>query len=142
MQKFLRCALGMFLFAALVCCFTFSYLLLHAPAFENGEAYTFYAEKNSSSKAYVTNTPALSKIFLGPVAGESVLYQGNRVEELAKRYKAKLLLFEEACGVKNFYFHSPMFKDSVEICGVQVNLHIALTEKHTAAGTPLIFGGF
>lgn len=119
----------------------FCFLLLRAPVFEKGESYTFYLGKSSSSPMKQSFAPALQKLCLD-VQGESVLYQGDRLEEISKKYHAKLLFTEEAAGTKNYYFYSPALGEGVEIGNFIVNLHVALSRGMTAAGTPLIFGGF
>lgn len=141
MRKFLRNAIGTLFTLSVIACLVFLYLLINAPAFENGEGYTFYLGKNSSALAVQTDTPAFTKLSLN-VYGESVQYDGDRLEELIQKYRAKLLFTEEACGVKNYYFYSPLMSSSVELAGVAVNLHIAVSEQKTVIGTPLIFGGF
>ena len=141
MRKFLRNTIGtLFLFTVIICG-VFLFVLLHAPAFEKGENYTFYLGANSSSPAIRSNNPVLDKLTLD-VKGESTQYEGNRLEALQKKYHAQLLFSEETCGVTSYYFYSPYFRSAVELNGYAVNLHIAVSEKKTVAGTPLIFGGF
>lgn len=125
-----------------VCCGIFLYAIWNAPAFDEGECYTFYSEKNSSCRAYVSDAPALDKLLLGHVAGESVRYAGDRQIELEKKFRARLLFTEEVCGIVNYYYESPDFRESVMLYGRPVNLHIAVGGGKTTVGTPLIFGGF
>lgn len=124
-----------------IVCGVFLFVLLHAPAFENGESYTFYLGANSSSLAVSSNSPARDKLLLN-VKGESVQYAGNQVEKLQEKFRARLLFTEESCGVINYYFSSPMLGNGVSLNGYAVNLHIAVGAEKTVAGTPLIFGGF
>ncbi len=142
MRKILRGTIGTFLILAVIGCALFLYVLLHAPVFESGENYTFYLGANSSSLSVTSKTPVLDKLKLGAVKGESVQYSGDRLGELREKYCAELLFTEEACGVINYYFYSPKLHDAVELNGVAVNLHIAVSAEKTVAGTPLIFGGF
>lgn len=142
MRKIMRAICGVLAFLMIASCGLLLYTILNAPAFEEGSCYTFYFQKNSSCRAYVTDTPALDKLLLGRVAGESVQYEGNRLDALVKKFHAELLFTEEACGVINYYFHSPDFPDSIKLLGHSVNLHIAVSESRTAVGTPIIFGGF
>ena len=141
MRKFFRNTIGAIFTLSVIACIAVFYLLLHAPAFENGENYTFYLGANSSALAKASPNPVLEK-YAYSVKGESVQYSGNRLEELTQRYRAKLLFTEEACGVTNYYFYSPLLKNSVELGGYAVNLHIAVSAEKTVAGTPIIFGGF
>ena len=82
------------------------------------------------------------------IRGESVRF--DRVEqgawELAQEmlalYSAELLFFEEACGVVSFYAFSPELFKGVCVNGCTVNLHIAVSARQVAVGSPMIFGGF
>ncbi len=125
---------------ALACAF-FAALLLHAPVFEGGKGYELYLSPSSSSLTVQSGDPARDKLFL-PVRGESVRYDGDRRDELLTRFRAEILFTEEAAGVVNYYCHSPVLGEGVELNGWEVNLHIAVSKAQTAAGTPLIFGGF
>lgn len=142
MRKILRGAIGTLFLLLMIACFAFIYILLHAPAFENGENYTFYLGANSSALSVISDSPALDKLKLGKVKGESVQYPGDRLLELKEKYHAKLLFTESVCGVENYYFYSPDFPSAVQINGFAVSLHIALSAEKTVVGTPLIFGGF
>lgn len=133
--------LGILTVLGVVLCAAFCYLLLRAPVFEKGESYTFYLGRSSSALMKETDRPALQKIFLD-VKGESAVFEGDRLEELEEKFHARLLFTEEAAGIKNYYFFSPDLGAGVKIGNDTVNLHIALGRGRTAAGTPLIFGGF
>ncbi len=117
------------------------YAVRSEPVFEAGKGYEFYLG-TSSSEIVCTETPALSKLFLPQVKGESVRYEGERFKELQEKFDAQLLFVEEAGGVTNYYLHSPKLGSGVLLEGEEVNLHIAVGNGQTAAGTPLIFGGF
>lgn len=123
-------------------CGAFALLLLHAPVFGGGEGYELYLSPSSSSLVVLSDDPLLDKLLLGETAGESVRYEGNCAQEIADRFRAELLFTETAGGIENYYMYSPMLKGGVELNGYTVNLHIAVSETQTAAGTPLIFGGF
>lgn len=127
---------------ALVClCAFFALCLCCSPVFEKGEAYELSYGASSSAKTKRTDMPLFEKL-TGAVAGESVRYAGDRYETLKEKFGATLLFTEEACGVVNYYLYSPALGAGVELCGRTVNLHIAVSAEQTAAGTPLIFGGF
>ena len=111
------------------------------PVFLPGEGYEFSLGA-SSSAAIVASDDAFAKLTLANVRGESVRYRGDRRGELLSRFRARVLFTEVACGVTNYYCYSPFLDDSVELSGELVNLHIAVGNGQTAAGTPLIFGGF
>lgn len=141
-MRFLRKVMGCLLVLAVFACGAGLYLLLRAPVFEKGKDYTFYTEANSSAKMVISQNPAANKLLLGAVAGESVRYRGDRYEELKERFRAELLFTEEVCGVKNYYLRSPFLGEGIDLYGKRFNLHIAVSAEETAAGTPLIFGGF
>ena len=142
MRRFFQGTVGTLSVLLAVACGVFLFVLLRAPAFEQGESYTFYMGANSSSLSYSSDSPVLDKLLLGEIKGESVQYAGNRLDELKTKYRAKLIFTEESCGVTNYYFYSPVLKNGVLLNGQPVNLHVAVGAEKTVAGTPLIFGGF
>lgn len=142
MRKFLQAVKAIATAALCAVAAVFAVLLIHAPVFEKGESYELYFGANSSALSAYTQNPLLDKLLLGGVAGESVRYTGDRYEEIKERFSAELLFTEEACGVVNYYLYSPMLGGGVLLCGQTVNLHVAVSGEQTAAGTPLIFGGF
>lgn len=142
MVKFLRFVGGCLLVCLLAACALFLYLLYRSPAFAEGESYTFYLGESSSARAVPSRSPVLDKLILGGVKGESVVYDGERYEELRSRYRATLLFREDLDGVTNYYLYSPLLGDPLLLNGCSVNLHIAVRGGKTAAGTPVIFGGY
>lgn len=128
--------------AAIGACFVcgmFAYALTRSPVFD-GEGYELYTG-TSSAEVIVTDAPAAVKLTL-PVAGESARWEGDRAAELLERFDARVLFCEEVCGTRNYYCSSPLLGEGVLLRGVRVNLHIAVSGSRTAAGTPVIFGGF
>lgn len=119
----------------------FVYALGRAPVFEKGTGYEFYCG-TSSAEIVVSEDPALTKFLRPDVKGECAYYEGNCYGELKERFHAKLLFSERLSGIVNYYLYSPDLGGGVEIGGKRVNLHIAVGGGRTAAGTPLIFGGF
>ena len=126
--------------AVIIGCLIFVYLILNSPVFMGGERYEFYT--GTSSEEIVLARSPLEKLTLKNLTGESVRYRGDRVEELLSRFGAEVLFIEEAAGVMNYYCYSPVLKEAVILNGQLINLHIALSCDTTAAGTPIIFGGF
>lgn len=126
--------------AIAVLCVVFVYALALSPVFPQGERYEFYA--GTSSEEIVLARSPLEKLLLSGIRGESVRYAGDRAEEILTDFGAEILFVEEAAGITNYYCYSPALKNSVSLCGELVNLHVACNGKETAAGTPLIFGGF
>ena len=140
MQKFWVLGKALLAVTAALGCLVFCYALLHSPVFPKGERYEFYT--GTSSEEIVLSDSPLAKYSLTGIRGESVRYQGNRVQEMISRYRAKVLFIEEAAGVVNYYCNSPVLGRGVVIDGKRVNLHIAASDTRTAVGTPVIFGGF
>lgn len=140
--KIFNAVFAALLFIASLSCALFVCALRSSPAFERGEDYTFYLGASSSALSVSSERPALDKLLLAGVKGESTRYAGNRYGELKEKYRARLLFTEEACGVTNYYLYSPVLGDCVSLNGYSVNLHIAVGEEQTAAGTPLVFGGY
>ena len=132
---------GSVLLIALLCAL-FACALLRVPVFEGGEGYELYLGGSSSATIVSTQIPALDKLLHMGVKGESARYEGDLYEALKDRFHAKLLFTEEAAGVTNYYLLSPSLGPGVLLAGRRVNLHIAVGRGQTAAGTPLIFGGF
>lgn len=142
MRTFLKAVRAFLVLLLSAVCVFFFYLLYRAPVFGRGERYTLYFGGNSSAEALVTEEPLLAKLLIGKVAGESAEYRGDRYLALKQCFRARLLFCETACGVKNYYLHSPLLGEGVLLCGEEVNLHIVVSGERTAVGTPLIFGGF
>lgn len=130
---------GIAIIGACIACGAFAYALTRSPVFD-GEGYELYTG-TSSAGVIVTDAPAAVKLTL-PVAGESARWEGDRAAELLERFDAKVLFCEEVCGIRNYYCSSPLLGEGVLLRGVRVNLHIAVSGSRTAAGTPVIFGGF
>ncbi len=142
MLKGLKIAGGLLSAACALLCGVFLYVLCRAPVFAAGERYTLYLGDSSSARMVAAEDPLLAKLRLGNVRGESVQYDGDRYEELKERYRAVLLFTETAGGTTNYYLYSPLIRGGIGFGGHTVNLHIAVSGEKTAAGTPVIFGGF
>lgn len=142
MRKFLRAAASALCIVLTCACAVGAYALFHTPVFRGADRYFFSAEASSSSACVSSDDPVFGKLLLGRVAGESAAYTGNRYLQLKEEFGATLLFCERACGVSNYYLYSPKLKHAVYLNGHAVNLHIAVRGDTTAAGTPLIFGGF
>lgn len=83
------------------------------------------------------------------IKGESVRFdrtEEESAEELAKRlaekYGAEILFTEEACGTVSYYGYTEKWNNGIDVNGVRVNLHIAVSQTECAVGTPIIFDGF
>ena len=109
-------------------------------------ARTFYLDA-TSSQALRSNEITLTNFHR--IRGESVRFErllDKSAEEIAMEtlalYGAELLFCESACGVQSFYAFSPELFQGVCVNGRIVNLHIAVSEKGVAVGSPMIFDGF
>lgn len=141
MRRFLRGMRALFIVALILAVAAGTILLLHAPVFEKGSGYELYLAPHSSALTIRTDDPARDKLKY-VVKGESVRYDGDEKDALIARFRAKVLMTEEAAGVVNYYCFSPLLGEGVSLYGRTVNLHIAVSKTQTAVGTPLIFGGF
>lgn len=119
----------------------FALLLYNSPVFASGENYELYLGESSTAPFVSSQNPLLDKFALN-VRGESVRYSGDCYEQLKEQFRAELLFCETVCGVENRYLYSPLLGKTVTVNGYAVNLHVAVSAEQTAAGTPLIFGGF
>ncbi|MDE7158718.1 MAG: hypothetical protein K2N74_04000 [Clostridiales bacterium] len=141
MRKFYHACKAFFILFCSLGAALFALLLYRAPVFPQGESYELYFGNSSSASSVRTDNPLLQKLLTG-AKGESVRYTGDKYEELKEKFGATLLFTETVCGITNYYMYSPMLGETVNVGGYAVNLHVAVSEEQTAAGTPLIFGGF
>ena len=118
------------------------FVLRHAPSFAGAARYTLFLGETSSAEAIVLEGDALPLLLSPEVRGESAVYQSDCAEELLRAYRARVLFIEEAAGMVSYYCYSPLFGEGLLLNGKRVNLHIAAGRGQTAAGTPLLFGGF
>ncbi len=142
MRTFWKNCKGILIIVSAFACAILLYCLTNAPVFSGGTGYELYYGNSSSAQVVRPDGVAVYKWIHGGAQGESVRYDGNRVQELLQEFLATVLWEEEACGIINYYCYSPKLKNGVELCGEFVNLHIAVSASQTAVGTPVIFGGF
>ena len=140
MRRFLFAMRLSFIFAGAALCVLFALVVAARPVFAQGTAYELYLG-TSSGQIIETRHPVIDKLRY-PIVGESVRYEGDRLLELQKAYRAEVIFTEKAGDVVNYYLYSPMLGAGVCLKEGYINLHIALSHGTTAAGTPLIFGGF
>ena len=84
--------------------------------FKKGTSYTVYAGSVSSNAQMI-------------VCGEG------------KEFLTKLFT-KEVTGVTNYYGYSPRISGGVTLFGERINVHVAVSERGSAIGSPLIFGGY
>lgn len=140
MRRIFNVVKAFILTAVAAACVAFAYALASSPVFTGGERYEFY--KGTSSGEIVLSRSPYEKLLLSGVKGESARYTGDRAKEIMERFGAEILFTEEAAGVVNYYCYSPALENAVWIGDKKVNLHVACNGTETAAGTPVIFGGF
>jgi hypothetical protein len=82
------------------------------------------------------------------VEGESVRFarttetEKDLVARIRDTYGAKVLFSEKVAGVTSYYCYTNDWGNGVELGGVTVNLHIAVSDSVCVVGTPIIFDGF
>ncbi len=142
LRKIWQTGKAVFVVALVLLCAFFAICVSRSPVFEEGESYELSYGASSSAQTVRTDSPLFDKLINNTVAGESVRYTGDRYEELKREFQAELLFTENAGGVVNYYLYSPRISGGMKLYGKTVNLHIAVGSEQTAAGTPIIFGGF
>lgn len=116
--------------------------------FPAGKNYVFYRGSASSEAKIFSCPPAFAPVykymFSSSLTGESTTYAAGEypAAEIVKNYEAEVLFTETVCGTVNYYCYTEKLGDTVKIGEYAVNLHIAENAAQTAAGTPIIFGGF
>lgn len=131
---------------ALVCLFALGFYAANVSKLgEIAGERTFYLDSPSSQGV---RKGSLSLLDIFRVEGESVRFARTEEteEEIVARirdtYGAKLLFSESACGVTSYYCYVKSWQNGIDIEGVTVNLHIAVSKTACAVGTPIIFDGF
>ena len=78
------------------------------------------------------------------VAYEGGMYALNDdlANAIAQKYHAELYFTEEVEGSVSYYGFSPDWQEKILLYGMPINLHIVLSSKQIAVGSPIIFGGF
>ncbi|RXZ62014.1 hypothetical protein ESZ91_06390 [Candidatus Borkfalkia ceftriaxoniphila] len=114
--------------------------------FKKGTSYTLYAGSVSSNARMIVcgeGKEFLTKLFTREVTGESAAYadKGAAFFE-AERLETRFLIEESAAGVTNYYGYSPRLSGGVTLFGERINVHVAVSERGSAIGSPLIFGGY
>jgi len=105
----------------------------------------FYLDNASSQGLRKEELPILD-IFR--IEGESVRFarteetEEGLVQRIRDTYGAKILFSERVDGVTSYYCHTDAWQNGIDINGVTVNLHIAVSKDVCAVGTPIIFDGF
>ena len=106
---------------------------------------TFYLDSPSSQGV---RKEKLSVLDIFRVEGESVRFlrteetEENLVARIRGQYGAKVIFSEKVDGVTSYYCYTSGWDNGIDLDGVVVNLHIAVSEGACVVGTPIIFDGF
>ncbi len=90
----------------------------------------------------------LSLLDIFRVEGESVRFarteesETDLVARVLDTYGAETLFTETVCGVTSYYCYTDEWKNALDLGGIAVNLHIAVSDSVCVVGTPIIFDGF
>ena len=90
----------------------------------------------------------LSLLDIFRVEGECVRFDRMTEEEedlvlrIQELYDAETLFTEEVDGVTSYYCFVDGWENAIELSGLKVNLHIAVSKEVCTVGTPIIFDGF
>ena len=147
-KNFIYTALSLCLCLAIAICIkTASVCRLSALSGER----TFFLDSASSQGLRKTE---LTLADLHRVKGECVYfdisaYDGGRYAlkediaySIAQKFGAEIQFVEETCGITSYYCYTDGWEDALMLYGKKVNLHIAVSKKKCAVGTPIIFDGF
>lgn len=110
--------------------------------FEGADEYTFYLGKSSSSLQEIkTDSPALTRLTLGIVYGESGEYSSLDVESFLKSVGGEIVFCEILSDSTNYYCKANL-PYSTELYGEIINLHICVRTDSVKVASPIIFGGY
>lgn len=110
--------------------------------FTDGKNYEFYCGDSSKNCKVVTSeNPALDKLLLKEVCGESCGYDTIELESFLKNYGGKVVFKEELSDSVNYYCTADL-PYSVTLRGYEINLHICVRKDGVKVGSPIIFGGY
>lgn len=110
--------------------------------FEKGEDYTFFCGNTSKDcREVATNTPALSRLVLFNVCGESATYKNFDLQSYLTSVDGKIV-FEEKLDDSVNYYCTANLPYSILLYGKKINLHISIKKESVKVGSPIIFGGY
>jgi hypothetical protein len=111
--------------------------------FKGGESYTFFVGDTSINckEVKATNCPALTKLALANVCGESAYYSSLNVEEFLLSIGGKVVFKEELSDSTNYYCSAPL-PYAITLYGKSINLHICVRQEGVIVASPIIFGGY
>lgn len=111
--------------------------------FESGESYTFFCGDTSKNCREVTvyGNPALIRLTLKDVCGESTFYRDFDLEEYLKSVDGAIVFTEELSDSVNYYCKANL-PYSVNLYGEEINLHVCVKDNGVKIASPIIFGGY
>ena len=111
--------------------------------FKAGSSYTFYCGTSSADCREVTSTgnAAALKLVLKDVCGESTVYENFDLDSFLKQVGGKIVKTEQYCDGVNYYCTADL-PYSVNLNGLEINLHICVREDSAKVASPIIFGGY
>ena len=143
MWKTLRNGIRNAVAAALALLFLFGVFLQNACALRGLRGERAFYLYSASSQARIQSELQVQDAFF--LTGESVLLAGytqTDALELMQALGAELVHTERVGDTVCFYAFSPNLPRGVGLYGRMVNLHIAVSPRGCAVGTPIIFGGY
>lgn len=111
--------------------------------FDGGYNYVFYCGTSSADCKVVRadGNAKITRIFLDNVCGESAEFKELDIDEFLASVGGKIEFTESAAGITSYYC-SARLPYSVDMDGVEINLHIAVCKDSVKVGSPIIFGGY
>lgn len=110
--------------------------------FEGANEYTFYLGKSSSSLQEIrTDSPAITRLTLGTVYGESGEYSTLDIESFLKSVGGEIVFCEILSDSTNYYCKANL-PYSTKLYGEIINLHICVRADSVKVASPIIFGGY
>jgi hypothetical protein len=110
--------------------------------FSGGESYTFYCGDSSKNcTQIVSDCPALTKLSLKNISGESVYYKALDVDKFKSDLGGEIKFIETLSDSVNYYCSAPL-PYRIELYGTEINLHICVKDSGVIVASPIIFGGY
>lgn len=69
-------------------------------------------------------------------------FRAKTLQKTLKNINAKLVKKESYNNINIFFFYTPIFKNSVTLGTLKVNLQITINNELTTIGSPMIYGSF
>ena len=131
-----------FAICALAICVLVS-ILTQRLCFTGAERHVFFCGDTSKNCREVNcgNFPALKRLTLKEVCGESAFYSDLDIQKFLKSVGGKVV-FEETLSDSVNYYCSADLPYSVNLYGAEINLQICVKNEGVTVASPIIFGGY